>query len=421
MGEINDNYIIDYFYGPTCLKGKLLKNIPNNILLYLNNRYSDSLSVKETLYRIKHNIEIRPVCPICGNNVLFNKKGYFSTTCSKECTNKLRKQHIDETLIKLYGTTTYNNVEKTKKTCLEKYGVENVAQDNNVKNKTKKTCLEKYGVEYITQSNTFKQKTKETCLEKYGVEYITQSNTFKQKTKETCLEKYGVEYATQSETTKQKTKESCLEKYGVEYATQSEATKQKTKETCLEKYGVESPLLSVDIQEKIKQTNIRRYGVEVACNNSEIRKKIINTFKSETSQQKRNNTLSKNNTWNTSSIELLIKQFLLDNNINFIYQYKSDVYPFNCDFYFPDNDLYLEIQGSWTHGGHPYNENDINDIKLANIWKNSSSKYYNNAYQTWVIRDVTKRNIAKQNKLNYHEIFSIKFAEIIEIILNLLN
>ena len=329
MGEINDNYIIDYFYGPTCLKGKLLKNIPNNILLYLNNRYSDSLSVKETLYRIKHNIEIRPVCPICGNNVLFNKKGYFSTTCSKECTNKLRKQHIDETLIKLYGTTTYNNVEKTKKTCLEKYGVENVAQDNNVKNKTKKTCLEKY--------------------------------------------------------------------------------------------GVESPLLSVDIQEKIKQTNIRRYGVEVACNNSEIRKKIINTFKSETSQQKRNNTLSKNNTWNTSSIELLIKQFLLDNNINFIYQYKSDVYPFNCDFYFPDNDLYLEIQGSWTHGGHPYNENDINDIKLANIWKNSSSKYYNNAYQTWVIRDVTKRNIAKQNKLNYHEIFSIKFAEIIEIILNLLN
>ena len=352
MGEINDNYIIDYFYGPTCLKGKLLKNIPNNILLYLNNRYSDSLSVKETLYRIKHNIEIRPVCPICGNNVLFNKKGYFSTTCSKECTNKLRKQHIDETLIKLYGTTTYNNIEKTKKSCLEKYGVENVAQDNNVKNKIKETCLEKYGVEYITQSNTFKQKTKETCLEKYGVE---------------------------------------------------------------------SPLLSVDIQEKIKQTNISRYGVEVACNNSEIRKKIINTFKSETSQQKRNNTLSKNNTWNTSSIELLIKQFLLDNNINFIYQYKSDVYPFNCDFYFPDNDLYLEIQGSWTHGGHPYNENDINDIKLANIWKTSNSKYYNNAYQTWVIRDVTKRNIAKQNKLNYHEIFSIKFAEVIEIILNLLN
>ena len=53
--------------------------------------------------------------------------------------------------------------------------------------------------------------------------------------------------------------------------------------------------------------------------------------------------------------------------------------------------------------------------------KHQLSKYYNNAYQTWVIRDVTKRNIAKQNKLNYHEIFSIKFAEIIEIILNLLN
>jgi len=50
---INDEFIINYFYGPTCLKGKLLKNIPIDILNYLTNRYKDSLSIKETLYNIK--------------------------------------------------------------------------------------------------------------------------------------------------------------------------------------------------------------------------------------------------------------------------------------------------------------------------------------------------------------------------------
>ena len=38
--------------------------------------------------------------------------------------------------------------------------------------------------------------------------------------------------------------------------------------------------------------------------------------------------------------------------------------------------------------------------------KSKNSGYYQNAINTWTIRDVNKRNIAKQNNLNYLEIFS---------------
>ena len=42
---------------------------------------------------------------------------------------------------------------------------------NEVKEKSKITCLQKYGVEYSCQSDEFKKKCKETCLQKYGVEH----------------------------------------------------------------------------------------------------------------------------------------------------------------------------------------------------------------------------------------------------------
>ena len=48
------------------------------------------------------------------------------------------------------------------------------------------------------QNDKFKEKSKETCLEKYGFEYAMQSNEVKEKGKKTCLEKYGVEYSSQS-------------------------------------------------------------------------------------------------------------------------------------------------------------------------------------------------------------------------------
>ena len=47
-------------------------------------------------------------------------------------------------------------------------------------------------------------------------------------------------------------------------------------------------------------------------------------------------------------------------------------------------------------------------------WKSKKSKYYNKAINDWTVRDVIKRQIAKENGLNYLEIFSNDIEIVIE-------
>ena len=61
----------------------------------------------------------------------------------------------------------------------------------------------------------------------------------------------------------------------------------------------------------------------------------------------------------------------------------------------------------WTHGPHPFDKNNINDLKLLEYWKSQNKDFYNVAINTWTIVDPNKRNIAKENKLNYVEFWNI--------------
>jgi hypothetical protein len=147
---------------------------------------------------------------------------------------------------------------KFKVTCLEKYGVENSFQSQEVKEKIKKTNLEKYGVENSFQSQEVKEKIKKTNLEKYGVEHPLQSQEVREKFKVTCLEKYGVENSFQSQEVKEKIKKTNLKKYGVKNSFQSQEVKDKIKTTCLEKYGVEHPQQNPEIAERTSKTSYSR-------------------------------------------------------------------------------------------------------------------------------------------------------------------
>lgn len=113
--------------------------------------------------------------------------------------------------------------------------------------------------------------------------------------------------------------------------------------------------------------------------------------------KKRNATKRIRGTFNTSKPEetcykLLVDKFGLDDVIR---QYTSDLYPFNCDFYIKSRNLYIEYNGSWTHGKHPFDPMNENDIALLEEWKAKGKKYYFVAINTWTKRDVIKRSIAK--------------------------
>lgn len=95
-------------------------------------------------------------------------------------------------------------------------------------------------------------------------------------------------------------------------------------------------------------------------------------------------------------------------------QYKSDKYPWRCDYYIPELELYIEYQGYWSHGKigsktlGPYDKNNKEHQRILNIWKQKSTKHstYKRAIDVWTIRDPLKRKTAKENGLNWLEFFT---------------
>lgn len=87
---------------------------------YLKNRYSDIpshlFSYKEVLWRIHYNINVRPVCEICGNPVEFCKKPkkskMFQQTCCFKCQRILAKRNTENTNIKKYGVKSNLQIEE---------------------------------------------------------------------------------------------------------------------------------------------------------------------------------------------------------------------------------------------------------------------------------------------------------------------
>ena len=158
---------------------------------------------------------------------------------------------------------------------------------------------------------------------------------------------------------------------------------------------------------KIKETNLNRYGVDSFTKTQNFRDVI--SEQQLTIQSKQYETKKKNKSFNSSKIESELKTYFVERGINCISQYRSEEYPFACDFYFPDSNYYVEIQGAWTHGKHPFDCNNVDDINCLNVWKSKESKFYKNAIYVWTEHDVKKRNIAKENGIKYLEIFSCNF------------
>jgi len=166
-------------------------------------------------YDMFYKKENEGICPTCSKQTKYKNfsAGYYKF-CSVECStgNLDKNKRISETV------KSQQCQEETKKTCLEKYGVEYSLQSQHVKDKSKITNLEKYGVEFYTQTNEYIIKTKRTKFEKYGDENYYN----KEKIKQTCLERYGVSNALLDKNIQDKVKKYNLEKYGVEFKFQSE-------------------------------------------------------------------------------------------------------------------------------------------------------------------------------------------------------
>jgi hypothetical protein len=95
------------------------------------------------------------------------------------------------------GYTTYANAKISqseipklaRKTCIDKYGVDNPFKSDKVKTKIKETIKNEYGVEFISQSQSIKDQKEKTMMDKYGRPHNFAAH------KDFMVAKYGVRHS----------------------------------------------------------------------------------------------------------------------------------------------------------------------------------------------------------------------------------
>jgi len=173
--------------------------------------------------------------------------------------------------------------------------------------------------------------------------------------------------------------------------------------TKVERYGSASPNykkhLSEEHKAKIGKANaVSHKGLKLSPDKLQI--KVTKEYL----------TKKKNNSFNTSKDEkILYENLLKDYEHKTIYRnYKDEErYPFYCDFYIKEDDLFIELNAHWTHGSRPFDPDNQECQEQLKIWqeKAKTSEFYRNAIETWTIRDVKKLATAKKNNLNYKVIY----------------
>ena len=304
------------------------------------------------------------ICPKCGHHTKWNYTTHcYNTFCSRECAKDTAIKNALNTIQSKYGSKCALNNKYVKakrtKTWNRKYGG-NPNKCGQVRSKIQNTCLERYGDTCnFGRNSNISYKSKATCLIKYGTDNPAKVQQFIVKSKRTKFLKYGDPDYNNS---------------------------QGRKRTCLQRYGSAAPAGNKEIASKISAT-LKAVGCDKGIETKRV-----------------------NNTLNSSNPEKQVLELLCTRYKNVKVQYKTDLYPWHCDFYIPRTKTYIELNFHWTHGSEPYNSRSkLHKQKLAD-WKQKSlkSKFYSTAIYVWTRLDVRKRKCAKTNNLKYYEFYSMQ-------------
>ena len=198
--------------------------------------HTHKLSSKE-YYDMYFKGDTEGVCPVCSNPTRYvNMRVGYLKHCSFKCNgNDLETQKkVGETKLRRYGSATYNNQEKTRKTCKERYGTSNVLACKEIREKSRKTWLNNYGVDNPSKAPEVIKKISETNLKNHGVPWVMQNDEILQKRSAWWQENFGDSNPFKTAHFKEVAKDTKLLKYGdINFNNRQQAT-----ETMLELYGV---------------------------------------------------------------------------------------------------------------------------------------------------------------------------------------
>ena len=329
-----------YFDHPIVNPRYLNKNYPE-LYHHLLENYKWTHSISEALYCWKNHITHIPQCEVCGKNARFNsfKKGY-SSYCSVGCSNR-----------------SISKKNKVKQTNLERYGVENPSQSQEIISKTRKTNLDKYGVENPASSKEVQEKIKQTNLERYGVEYSCLNKDVQEKIKQTNLERYGVEYGVMTDTAK----------------------RNHTSSARIDAINKHSDIVDVDYENNIYTCACPHPG----CDQCAQKQYVIKT--SAYFDRKRDHTepctilLPFDSDRNSgTSLEMFVRSILDKHHVEYISNVRGIISPRELDIYIPSKRIAIECNGVYWHstdckpsGYHlqKFVECQKQGIQLITIWE----------------------------------------------------
>ena len=202
------------------IQSKSLHKIPQEImddLLEEIVKIPQYQTVNNLITSIIKNLELKR-CPQCGNLMFFSKSygARKQVYCCHKCANfsDARAQKISNTWHTNLSDEQIKDkiVQKRKKTCTQKYGVDNAAKCEAIRQKIENTNIKKYGCKCSLNNIEVDKKARLTCIEKYGEKYSTQNDKINQKRRQTYIQNFGVDNPAKNATIIQKTKKTVYQR-----------------------------------------------------------------------------------------------------------------------------------------------------------------------------------------------------------------
>jgi hypothetical protein len=175
-------------------------------------------SVSQRLWHIQNNINNIVYCEICNNNVAIfsnieikkdNKKtkipGYIC--CSKKC-SKIKNTNSQKIVQNKQEIR-----DKIEKTNISRYGSKTFLSTAEGKQKFIEYCEKNHNGKHIFQTDYFKEKSKKTNIQKRGVEFAVNDKQLIEKRKISIKEKYGVAHTNLLPEVQLKRNKKLIEKY----------------------------------------------------------------------------------------------------------------------------------------------------------------------------------------------------------------
>ena len=223
-------------------------------------------------------------CDYCHKKYQIPYAQYYKTiekygdVACKEC----QFEHIRFTNQTKYGVNHVAQLEEVKQkimnTCIERYGVTTTLKTKEVREKTLNTMIEKYGCDHPMHSEEIKKQVFETNIEKYNSKSPLGNKEIQQKIKNTNTERYGVFNPMQNKTILEKAQSTLMSNYGVEHPTQNDEIKYRVVQTNKERYNANHFMQTEYGKEKFKKSFIDKYGVDNPMKIPYVKNKVLQSF-----------------------------------------------------------------------------------------------------------------------------------------------